>query len=63
MIECILFSKEDYDSILSHLKSIQMECETAQARNLSGMRNNSYHICEIERHLEDIETLLKKEGL
>lgn len=62
MTECILFSKEDYDSILSHLKSIQMECETAQARNLSG-RNNSYSICEIERHLEEIETLLKKEEL
>lgn len=62
MIECVLISKDDYDSILSYLKSIQMECETAQARNLSG-RNNSYSICEIERHLEEIETLLKKEGL
>lgn len=62
MTEFILLSKEDYDSILSHLKSIQMECETAQARNLSG-RNNSYSICEIERHFEEIETLLKKEGL
>ena len=63
MTECILLSKDDYDSILSHIKSIRIECEAAQARNLSGMRNNSYHICEIERHLEDIETLLKKEGL
>ena len=62
MTEFILLSKEDYDSILSHLKSIQMECETAQARNLSG-RNNSYSIYEIERHFEEIETLLKKEGL
>lgn len=63
MTECILFSKDDYDSILSHIKSIRVECETAQARNLFGMRNNSYHICEIERHIEEIEALLKKESL
>lgn len=63
MIECILFPKDDYDSMLSCLKSTQVECEAAQARNLSGMRNNSYHTCEIERHIEKIETLLKKEGL
>jgi hypothetical protein len=63
MTDCVLFSKEDYDSILSHLKSIQIECENSQAINLSGRRNNSYHICEIERHIEAIEALLKKEGL
>lgn len=63
MTECILFSKEDYDGILSHLKSIQVECESSQSINLSGRRNNSYYICEIERHIEEIKTLLKKEGL
>lgn len=62
MIDCVLFSKEDYDSIMSHLKSARIECQSATKSSLSG-KVSLYHVGEIDRQLEDIESILKKEGL
>lgn len=62
MIDCVLFSKEDYDSIMSHLKSAQIECQSATESRLFG-KVSLYHVEEIDRQLEAVEALLKKEGL
>lgn len=62
MTECMLFSKEDYESILSHLKSARIECQSATNHSLSG-KVSLYHVGEVDRQLETIEALLKKEGL
>lgn len=62
MIECMLFSKDDYDSILSHLKSAQIECQSETESSLFE-EVSLYRIGEIDRQLEAIEALLKKEGL
>lgn len=62
MTDCVLFSKEDYDSIMSHLKSAQIECQSATEFSLFG-KVSLYHVGEIDRQLEAIEALLKKEGL
>lgn len=62
MTDCVLFSKEDYDSIMSHLKSAQIECQNATESSLFG-KVSLYHVGEIDRQLEAIEALLKKEGL
>lgn len=56
MIDCMLFSKDDYDSIMSHLKSARIECQSVTTKSW-------YHVVEADRHLESIEALLKKEGL
>lgn len=62
MIDCMLFSKDDYDSIMSHLRSARFECKNATESSLSG-KVNLYHMGEIYRHLNAVENLLKKEGL
>lgn len=62
MTDCVLFSKEDYDNIMSHLKSAQIECQSATESSLFG-KVSLYHVGEIDRQLEAIEALLKKEGL
>ena len=62
MIECTLFTKDDYDSILSHLKSARIVCKDIISHNLSG-KVNLYLVEEIDRQLEIVETLLKKKGL
>lgn len=62
MIDCVLFSKEDYDSIMSNLKSAQIECQSATESSLFG-KVSLYHVEEIYRQLEAVEALLKKEGL
>lgn len=62
MTECMLFSKEDYDSIVSHIKSARVECQSATNYSLSG-KVSLYHIGEIDRQLEAAEALLNKEGL
>lgn len=56
MTDCVLFSKEYYDSIMSHLKSARIECQSVTTKSW-------YHVGEADRHLEAIEALLKKEGL
>ena len=62
MTDCVLFSKEDCDSIMSHLKSAQIECQSATESSLFG-KVSLYHVGEIDRQLVAVETLLKKEGL
>ena len=62
MTECMLFSKDDYDSIVSHIKSAQIECHSANKSSISG-KVSLYHIGEIDRHLKIAETLLKRDGL
>ena len=62
MIDCMLFSKEDYDIIMSHLRSARIECKSATESSLSG-KASLYYVGEIDRHLKTIEALLKKEGL
>lgn len=62
MIDCMLFSKDDYDSLLSHLKSARIVCQDATSHSFSG-KVSLYHVGEIDRQLEAIEALLKKEGL
>lgn len=62
MIDCVLFSKEDYDSIMSHLKSARIECQSATKSSLSG-NVSLYYVGEVDRQLEAIEALLKKDGL
>lgn len=62
MIECVLFSKEDYEGILSHLKSARIECQSATEFSLFG-KVSLYHVEEADRQLEAIEALLNKEGL
>lgn len=62
MTDCVLFSKEDYDSIMSHLKSARIECQSATKSSLFG-KVNLYNVGEIDRQLEAIEALFKKEGL
>lgn len=62
MTECMLFSKEDYESILSHLKSARIECQSATEFSLFG-KVSLYHVGEVDRQLEAIEALLKKGGL
>lgn len=62
MTDCVLFSKEDYDSIMYHLKSARIECQSATKSSLSG-KVRLYHVGEIDRQLEAVEALLKKEGL
>ncbi len=62
MIDCMLFSKDDYESIMSHLKSARVICDTASMQRFSG-GISGYHIGEIDRQLEAIEALLKKGGL
>lgn len=61
MTDCVLFSKEDYDSIMSHLKSARIECQSATKYSLSG-KVSLYHVGEIDRQLEAVEALLKKDG-
>jgi hypothetical protein len=58
----MLFSKEDYESILSHLKSARIECQSATEFSLFG-KVSLYHVGEVDRQLEAIEALLKKGGL
>lgn len=62
MIDCMLFSKEDYDSVMSHLKSARIECQSATKSSLSG-KVSLYYVGEVDRQLEAIEALLKKKGL
>lgn len=62
MLKCILLTKDDYNSVLSHLKSARIECQSASESSLFGSVN-LYHVNEIDRQLEAIETLLKKKGL
>lgn len=54
MIECVLISKDDYEGILSHLKSARIECQSVTTKSW-------YHVGEADRHLAAIEALLKKE--
>jgi hypothetical protein len=54
MIECIVLSKDDYEGILSHLKSARIECQSVTTKSW-------YHVGEADRHLAAIEDLLKKE--
>lgn len=54
MIECVLISKDDYEGILSHLKSARIECQSVTTKSW-------YHVGEADRHLAAIEDLLKKE--
>lgn len=61
MTEYMLLSKKDYESILSHIKSARIDCQNATKHSLSG-KVNLYHVGEIDRQLEAIEELLKKEG-
>lgn len=56
MIECMLFSKDDYEGILSHLKSARIECQSVTTKSW-------YHVGEADRHLKAIEDLLKKEDM
>lgn len=56
MTECILFSKDDYEGILSHLKSARIECQSVTTKSW-------YHVGEADRHLKAIEDLLKKEDM
>lgn len=62
MLKCILLTKNDYNSILSHLKSARIDCQSASESSLFGSVN-LYRVEEIDRQLETIEALLKKEGL
>lgn len=62
MLKCILVSKDDYEGILSHLKSARIVCQDATSHSFSG-KVSLYHVEEIDRQLEAIEALLKKEGL
>lgn len=62
MLKCILLTKDDYDSILSHIKSARIVCQDATSHSFSG-KVSLYHVGEIDRQLEAIEALLKKEGL
>lgn len=62
MFKCILLTKDDYNSILSHLKSARAECQSATEFSLFG-KVSLYHVGEVDRQLEAIEALLKKEGL
>ena len=54
MIECIVLSKDDYEGILSHLKSARIECQSVTTKSW-------YLVGEADRHLAAIEDLLKKE--
>lgn len=54
MIECMLFSKDNYEGILSHLKSARIECQSVTTKSW-------YHVGEADRHLKAIEDLLKEE--
>ena len=56
MTECVLISKDDYEGILSHLKSARIECQSVTTKSW-------YHVGEADRHLKAIEDLLKKERL
>jgi hypothetical protein len=62
MIEGMFLSKDDYEGILSHIKSARIECQSATKHSLSG-KVSLYHVEEVDRQLEAIEALLKKEGL
>ena len=62
MLKCILVSKDDYGAILSPLKSDRIVCQDATSHSFSG-KVSLYHVGEIDRQLEAIEALLKKEGL
>lgn len=57
MLNCILFSEEDYKEVLARLRSVEVVCRHMRRKG------DSYFVEEIERHLEAIETLLKKEEL
>ena len=62
MLKCILLTKDDYNIVLSHLKSARIVCQDATSHSFSG-KVSLYHIGEIDRQLEAVEALLKKEGL
>ena len=62
MLKCILLTKDDYNIVLSHLKSARIVCQDATSHSFSG-KVSLYHIGEIDRQLETVEALLKKEGL
>lgn len=62
MLKCILLTKDDYDNLLSHLKSARIVCQDATSHSFSG-KVSLYHVGEIDRQLEAIEALLKKKGL
>lgn len=62
MLKCILLTEDDYDSLLSHLKSARIVCQDATSHSFSG-KVSLYHVGEIDRQLEAIEALLKKRGL
>ena len=62
MLKCILLTKDDYNIVLSHLKSARIVCQDATSHSFAG-KVSLYHIGEIDRQLETVEALLKKEGL
>lgn len=57
MTECVLISKDDYEGILSHLKSARIELQSVT----SVTTKSWYRVREADRHLKAIEGLLKKE--
>nr|DAE38829.1 MAG TPA: hypothetical protein [Caudoviricetes sp.] len=63
MIKCVCISVEDYQGAIHFLKSAKESCETARLQRFSATGASNYYLNEIERQIELVEDLLKKEGL
>lgn len=61
MTKVIILSEDDYNAVLAQLNDAKAVCAEAQAAKFTDIRT-TYFITEIDRRLESIQGILKKEG-
>lgn len=60
MTRVIILSEDDYNAVLAQLNDARAVCDEAQAAKFTDIRT-TYFIIEIDRRLESIQGILKKE--
>lgn len=63
MLECVLISVGNYQSIMYYLKKARIECDTAKSLKFAKTGVSNYYLEEIDRQIELAENLLKERGL
>ena len=59
MTKVIIFSEDDYNAVLTQLNDARAVCAEAQAARFTA--THTYYLSEIDRRLESIQGILKKE--
>lgn len=60
MTKVVVLSEDDYNAVLAQLNDARAVCTEAQAAKFTDIRT-TYFITEIDRRLESIQGILKKE--